>query len=141
MGGGFSTYYQTIESTARLLVNKIVCRFGLPVSIHSDLGRQFDLTLFSQLCEILDIRKARSSPYHPKCNGMAERYVKTLKDKLLNMMLEQVAEWDELIYLALMTIRTAVHETTKCTPFQLLYGQMPRMINAADVSRRADNLN
>ncbi|KII60467.1 Retrovirus-related Pol polyprotein [Thelohanellus kitauei] len=68
---------QTAESAARTFVDKIVCRFGLPKSIHSDQGRQFEYLLFTQICDILGIQKNRSTAYHPQGNGMAERYVRT----------------------------------------------------------------
>ena len=38
-------------------VNGIVCRFGTPLQIHSDQGRNFESKAFREMCEILHIDK------------------------------------------------------------------------------------
>lgn len=125
---------QTAEATANIFVNKIISRFGIPKSIHSDQGRQFESLLFNQTCEILGIRKTRNSPYHPQGNGQAERFVRTLKDKLRNLVQNNDKEWDELIDIALMTIRVTINESTKMSPFELVYGILPKTPNSFEIN-------
>ncbi|KAI5351622.1 hypothetical protein L3X38_004513 [Prunus dulcis] len=47
----------------------IVCRFGIPNSIVTDNGRQFDNAKFKQFCSNLKIRLCFASPAHPQSNG------------------------------------------------------------------------
>ncbi|XP_020412892.1 uncharacterized protein LOC109947359 [Prunus persica] len=47
----------------------IVCRFGIPNSIVTDNGQQFDNAKFKQFCSNLKIRLCFASPAHPQSNG------------------------------------------------------------------------
>ena len=69
-------------TVARLLVEEVVTRFGVPQVIHSDQGRQFESNLFKELCSLLGIPKARTTPYHPQSDGMVERFNQTLDNML-----------------------------------------------------------
>ena len=78
----------TAETCADKLVNEFISRFGTPLSIHSDQGRNFESDLFQELCKLLEIKKTRTSPRHPSCNGMVERFNSTLI-KMIKSYLEE----------------------------------------------------
>ena len=71
---------QTAEVTARAAVNEFFCRFGCPLQIFTDQGRNFESNLFVQMCKLLNIHKAKTTPYRPSANGQVERYNRTLMD-------------------------------------------------------------
>ena len=50
----------------------IVCRFGIPRTIISDNGRQFDSRAFRSFCSNLGIKNKYSSPGHPQANDQTE---------------------------------------------------------------------
>ena len=50
----------------------IVCRFGIPQTIISDNGRQFNSQEFRSFCSSLGIKNKYSSPGHPQANGQTE---------------------------------------------------------------------
>ena len=55
-----------MEAKVRSFVWKnIVCRFGIPQTIISDNGRQFDSQGFKSFCSSLGIKNKYSSPRHP----------------------------------------------------------------------------
>ena len=56
----------------------IVCRFGIPRTIISDNGRQFDSRAFRSFCLNLGIKNKYSSPGHPQANGQTEVTNRTL---------------------------------------------------------------
>ena len=56
---------ETAETVAEALVNDFVSRYGTPVSIHSDQGRNFESTLFQEVCRLLGIRKTRNDSISP----------------------------------------------------------------------------
>ena len=53
----------TAEVVARVLLDRVINRFGTPLRILSDQGREFESTLFRELCDRLEIDKVRTSPY------------------------------------------------------------------------------
>ena len=56
-----------------------VCRYGVPESIHSDQGRNFESNVFKKVCTLLQIRKTRTTAYHPQGGGQVENFHHTLK--------------------------------------------------------------
>ncbi|CAC5414321.1 unnamed protein product [Mytilus coruscus] len=67
------------RTVAKILVEEVVARFGIPYTIHSDQEAQYKSKLFSEMCNLLEIDKTRTSPYHPKSVGMVERFNQTLE--------------------------------------------------------------
>ena len=65
-----------------LLLKNIICRFGLPHTVVTDNGKQFDNPKFIALCEQFGIKKVFSSPGHPQSNGQVEAANKTIKKNL-----------------------------------------------------------
>eukprot|EP00731_Ephydatia_muelleri_P039068 Em1080g2a len=63
-------YVMEAKTVAKKLVDKMFCRFTPPEQLHSDQGRQFESELLKEICTLLHIRKTRTTPYHPQCNGM-----------------------------------------------------------------------
>lgn len=41
----------TAQTVADRLVTEFICRYGTPLRIHIDEGREFELQLFSELCK------------------------------------------------------------------------------------------
>ena len=73
---------QEATTVAELLVIQFICRFGVPLLIHSDQGRNFESELFAEMCRLLGIKKTRTIPYHPQSDGMVERFNHTLEAQL-----------------------------------------------------------
>ncbi|CAL9004778.1 unnamed protein product [Prunus brigantina] len=57
----------------------IVCRFGIPHTLITDNGKQFDCNGFRTFCSNLKINLRFSSPAHPQANGQVEAVNKLLK--------------------------------------------------------------
>ena len=70
-------------STALISVFKSVfARFGIPEILRSDNGPQFTSAEMTEFMSSYDIKQVTSSPYFPRSNGMAERFVRTAKQLL-----------------------------------------------------------
>ena len=80
---------QEAATIANKLVNEMFLRFSSPEQLHSDQGRQFESALVREVCKCLDIRKTRTTPYHPQCDGLVERFNRTL----LNMLATTTSEY------------------------------------------------
>ena len=67
-----------------------------------------------------------STPHHPICNGLVERWNGTLKSMLKRLCQDQPKQWHRLINPVLFGHREAPQESTGFSPFQLLYGRSVR---------------
>jgi len=56
---------QTAEEVAKKLVLEFICRFGTPLELHSDQGRNFESELVKQVCQLLQIKKTKTTPLPP----------------------------------------------------------------------------
>ncbi len=61
------------EVVAEILANKFTSRFGVPLQIHSDQGRNFESALFIDICNLVGIDKTRTTALRPESDGMVER--------------------------------------------------------------------
>ncbi|GBL93576.1 hypothetical protein AVEN_59753-1 [Araneus ventricosus] len=64
----------TAETTSKALIHNWIPRFGCPVTITTDQGRNFDSHLFRHLNDILGTNRIRTTSYHPLSNGLVERF-------------------------------------------------------------------
>jgi len=53
-------------------------RFGLPLQLHSDQGHNFESTLVKELCALAGVHKTRTTPFHPRSDGLTERANRTI---------------------------------------------------------------
>ena len=113
---------QTAEVVCRALVDNFISRFGIPQIIHTDQGRNFESSLFREMCKLLEIAKTRTTPYRPSSNGQIERYNRILL-AVIRCFIEDQQEWDEHLPLLSMAIRSTVNRSTGCTPNQLMLGR------------------
>ena len=70
------------ETLATILVDEIVCRYGVPSTLHSDRGANLTSKVISALCECLGIRRTQTTAYHTQGNGPVERFNRTLEAML-----------------------------------------------------------
>lgn len=60
----------------------VFSRMGVPEEILSDQGTNFMSTLMEDVYRLLQIKRIRTSPYHPQTDGLVERFNGTLKAML-----------------------------------------------------------
>ena len=108
--------------TAELV--KIFSVFGLPEVLHSDQGQNFESTILRQTLEAFGIAKSHTTAYHPQGDGMVERMNRSLL-QMLRCFVEKQHDWERYLALVMFAYRTAVHASTRVTPFSLMFGRAP----------------
>ena len=112
----------TAKNVVEFIYKEIICRHGCPRVILSDRGTHFRNEIIDGICEKFRIKHKLSSPYHPQTNGLVERFNRTLCEGLAKVT-ERENEWDRYIESVLFAYRTNKHNTTKRTPFFMVYGR------------------
>lgn len=114
-------------TVAEVLTQELFFRFSPPEALHSDQGRQFDGLLIKEICRILQIRKSRTSPYHPQGDGLVERFNRTLLNMLATSVKDNPLNWESYIRPVCFAYNTSIHASTGFTPFYLMYGREARL--------------
>ena len=72
-------------------------RLGFPSEILTDMGSQFTSAVMKEVSRLLSIKMLTTSPYHPCCNGLVEKFNGTLKSILRKICTENPKDWDRFI--------------------------------------------
>ncbi|GKA66596.1 putative reverse transcriptase domain-containing protein [Tanacetum coccineum] len=116
--GAYKMYYDLRDRLARLYLNEIVARHGVPISIISDRDSRFTSRFWQSMQEALGTRLDMSTAYHPQTDGQinskrqfetrldneyglspstdgqSERTIQTLEDMLRVCVLDFGGSWD-----------------------------------------------
>ena len=104
----------------------IFSRVGVPQEILTDLGTQFTSEVMQEIGRLLSINQLHTTPYHPICNGLVERFNGTMKRMLRRMCAERRKDWDRYLPALVFAYREAPQESLGFSPFELLYGRTVR---------------
>ena len=131
----FTRWYDAIpirdgkaSTIAQALEERVFAYFGIPETIHSDRGAQFESELLTECCKLWGCKKTRTSPYHPQGNSVVERLNRTLGNSLRALLAgSEHKEWDELLPQIMRAVRASPHRITKETANYLMLGRETRL--------------
>ena len=115
----------TAEVVAQTFLTGWISRFGVPSTIVTDRGRQFESQLWTNLMSLLGSKRSRTTSYHPQTNGMVERFHRQLKAALKAQ--PNPDAWMDSLPLILLGIRTALKEDLNSTTAEMVYGTTLRL--------------
>ena len=111
------------QTVAEVLVTGVICRLGTPHRLHSDQGGEFESSLWTEVCDLLDVEKTRTTPYRPQSDGLVERLNRTIKKMLKVFVNENRNDWDDHLPYIMMAYRATPQASTQCSPNLLMYGR------------------
>ena len=84
------------------------------------------------------VKQRITSAYHPKSNGLTERNNRTIQCGMLRILEGRQEEWPKVLPGVLFAYRTSVQESTRYTPFFLMYGRQAKLPLEAETSETVD---
>ena len=124
----------TAAAVAEAFLHAWVARFGVPLLLITDQGRQFESNLFQCLSRTLGFHRLRTAAYHPQSNGKLERVHRTIKTALK----ARKANWLQSLPVVLMAIRATPNDSGY-SPFTAVTGA-PILIPSAALSSHKTSL-
>jgi hypothetical protein len=120
------------DTIARALFDNFISIFGTPTEIFSDNGTEFAVQ--RELAKLMGFDTSTCNAYHPKANGMVERYNQTFKN-FMKVFLHptpgsytafQPSDWIHYVKAAQMAYNNSVHSRLKAAPAEIVFGHLPR---------------
>ena len=109
------------------IFNRWICRFGLPLEIITDQGREFNNKMSEELYSLLKIHYQTTSARHPQCNSQAEVCNKTIAKYLNSFVDKSTLDWEQYLPPLMFSYNTSFHRSIKNTPYMLTFGMEPRL--------------
>ena len=110
----------TAATVAQAFVGTWISRFGVPSTVTTDRGAQFESNLLSSLFSLLGVVRTRTTAYHPCANGLVERLHRVLKSSLVAT--DNSRNWVQALPMIMLSIRTMHKFDLGCSPAELVYG-------------------
>lgn len=116
----------SMEKLARLYIDEVVTRHGVPLSIVSDRDSRFTSTFWKSLQRELGTQLKMSTAYHPQTDGQSERTIQTLEDMLRACVIDFKGSWEVHLPLIEFSYNNSFHASIQAAPFEALYGRKCR---------------
>ncbi|GJU03076.1 putative reverse transcriptase domain-containing protein [Tanacetum coccineum] len=115
-----------LDKLARLYLNRIMARHGIPASIICNRNGRFTSIFWRLFQKSLGIDISMSTVYHLETDGQSERTIQTLEDMLRACVIDFGKGWVKHLPLAEFSYNNSYHASIKAAPYEALYGQKCR---------------
>ncbi|GJW81610.1 putative reverse transcriptase domain-containing protein [Tanacetum coccineum] len=115
-----------LDKLARLYLNRIVARHGIPALIICDRDGRFTSNFWRSFQKALGTDISMSTAYHPETDGQSERTIQTLEDMLRACVIDFGKGWVKHLPLAEFSYNNSYHASIKAAPYEALYGRKCR---------------
>ncbi|BHF65440.1 hypothetical protein SprV_0200845000 [Sparganum proliferum] len=113
------------ENIAMVFLTHWISTFGVPATLTTDRGSQFQSSLFREFTRLLGCAHITTTAFHPASNGLVERLHRQLKFALMSQ--TESATWSVNLPLVLLGMRSSVKEDIQCTAAEIVYGTPLRL--------------
>ena len=103
----------------------LIPQCGAPKAILTERGKGFVNNLLNNLSKIFGIKQITTSGYRLQSNVSLEKSNAVLMN-YVRAYAENYDDWDQLLPFAIFAYNTSIHNATKVTPFELVFGKIAR---------------
>nr|XP_054107124.1 protein NYNRIN-like [Callithrix jacchus]XP_054107125.1 protein NYNRIN-like [Callithrix jacchus] len=123
----FPTRLETALVVTKRLLQDLVPRFGLPLTLGSDNGPAFTAQVSQGLAKALGVSWKLHCAYRPQSSGQVERMNRSIKETLTKFILETGENWVNLLPFVLLRTRCTPYKKG-FTPFEIMFGRPPPLL-------------
>ncbi|KAI6789405.1 hypothetical protein KC331_g215 [Hortaea werneckii] len=117
----------TVESLAKIFIDRIIRHHGIPKSIISDRDKLFTSAFWKTLVATLGIKLKLSTAFHPTTDGQTERMNQTLEVYLRHYVNHAQDNWVSLLPMAQLALNNGFADTIGTSPFFANFGKDPNL--------------
>lgn len=117
----------TSQGLAKLYLQHVFSKHGVPSDIVSNRGNKFTLNFWKDLMSTLGIKQNLLTAYHPETDGQTERVNQVVKTYLRLYINYDQDDWADYLPLAEFAYNNATHLLTTKSPFYLNKGFHPTL--------------
>ena len=114
------------KTIAKFFLNRIILRYGMVQEVITDNGPSFKKD-FKKLLRNYGITQIKISPYNSQANGVVERGHYNIREALVKLCKNDLAQWPLMVSAACYADRITIRRATGFSPFYLLHGVHPMM--------------
>ena len=116
---------KSAATISKILLDEFIPRHGCPRTIISDQGTEYCNALLDIVNKELGISRMHTSSYHPQSNGKTERFHRVMNEMIQKQISESQTLWDQILQPCLGAYRMSKNESTKYSPYFIMYGRDP----------------
>lgn len=129
-----TTNQLTAPQLAKLFVQHVFSKHGVPADVVSDRGSEFTSNFWKSLGTLLNMKLNFSTAFHPQSDRQMEWTNQTLEQYLRIYCNYKQDNWHDLLPLAEFAYNNSTHSGTRLSPFFANYGYHPSMTATVDRS-------
>nr|GEW53675.1 reverse transcriptase domain-containing protein [Tanacetum cinerariifolium] len=123
IGRGPQRENDPLDKLARLYLNRIVARHGIPASIICDRDGRFTSNFWKSFQKALGTNISMSTVYHLETDGQSGRTIQTLEDMLRACVIDFGKGWVKHFPLCKFSYNNSYYTRIKAATYEALYGQ------------------
>lgn len=120
---------KTAEMVASVIFKHLILVYGPIKQIKSDRGTEFNNSVITELCKLMDMKKTISTAYHHQTLGTVERNHRNLNEYIRAYISENITDWEHYLEYFVFCYNTTNHSSfeEKYSPFELVFGRRAKL--------------
>ena len=117
---------KTAESVVQALLKHVYLKWGTPIELLSDNGKEFCAEINQELAHILGVQMLHTTPYTPQSNGVCERVHRTLNAMFAKCISLTQKDWSNYVDYVVFAYNCTPCSSTKLSPYMVHTTRQPR---------------
>ncbi|CDH61470.1 hypothetical protein RO3G_12673 [Lichtheimia corymbifera JMRC:FSU:9682] len=118
---------KTAPTIARAVVS-VFGDYGFPKVLQSANGTEFVNTIINTITEVSGMDHRLITPYHPRANGVAERWVGTVKQGIVKLLQGKSNDWDLYVPTVQLFLNSKHSPLHGSRPYSLMFARQPNKL-------------